>query len=287
MRAVLNTIIKPLLSNQCVPLPSLATNLYKFKSPPTLSALIKQLEKRKYIIETQVVNFQGKVIGVLAESRSGLRGYIPCYPSSLCVPKYHNKGKECKFGFIYMDEVQWQPYKETMAFLKEFYRYEEPQGEYVKCNEGTDLCKVIEDHHIVGILTNTNQFVQISEVLREDEVSDNIRAINNNNYLIADESTLLNQKEDAKRVEYIRRIQLETNFYNVFRNTIRILLGDYLNTDKRKEIQQECNKRFGLYQAKLTKVIELLKDLVGDNIIFSDSFNVKSVKRYIYLFKYR
>jgi hypothetical protein len=177
-----------------------------------------------------------------------------------------------------MDEVQWQPYKETMAFLKEFYRYEEPQGEYVKCNEGTDLCKVIEDHHIVGILTNTNQFVQISKVLREDEVSDNIRTVNNNNYLIADESTLLNQKEDAKRVEYIRRIQLETNFYNVFRNTIRILLGDYLNTDKRKEIQQECNKRFGLYQAKLTKVIELLKDLVGDNIIFSDSFNVKSVK---------
>ncbi len=278
MRAVLNTIIKSLLSNQCAPLPSLASNLYKFKSPPTLSALIKQLEKRKYIIETQVVNFQGKVIGILAESRSGLRGYIPCYPSSLCVPKYPNKGKECKFGFIYMDEVQWQPYKETMAFLKEFYRYEEPQGEYVKCNEGTDLCKVIEDHHIVGILTNTNQFVQISEVLREDEVSDNIRAVNNNNYLIADESTLLNQKEDAKRVEYIRRIQLETNFYNVFRNTIRILLGDYLNTDKRKEIQQECNKRFGLYQAKLTKVIELLKDLVGDNIIFSDSFNVKSVK---------
>ncbi len=282
MRAVLNTIIKPLLSNQCAALPSLASNLYKFKSPPTLSALIKQLDKRRYIIETQVVNFQGKVIGVLAESRSGLRGYIPCYPSSLCVPKYPNKGKECRFGFIYMDEVQWQPYKETMAFLKEFYRYEEPQSDesnkYVKCNEGTDLCKVIEDHHIVGILTNTNQFVQISEVLREDEISDNIRTVNSSNYLLADEETLLNQKEDAKRVEYIRRIQLETNFYNVFRNTIRILLGDYLNNDKRKIIQQECNKRFALYDAKLKTVIKLLEDLVGDNIIFSDSFNVKSVK---------
>ena len=280
MRAVLNTIIKPLLSNQCAALPSMPKNVYKFRSPPTLSALIKQLEKRKYTIKTQVVNFQGKVIGVIAESRSGRKGYIPCYPSSLCVPKYPNKGKECKFDYIYMDEVEWQPYKETIAFLKEFYKYEEPQNldEYVKCIEGTDLCKVIEDNHIVGILTNTNQFVQISEVLPENEVNDNIRSINNSNFLLADEKTLVNKDEDSKRIEYIRRIKLETNFYNVFRNTIRILLGDYVNNDKRIKLQQECNKRYSLYNDKLEKVIELLEDLVGDNIVFSNNFNVQSVK---------
>jgi hypothetical protein len=280
MRAVLNTIIKPLLSNQCAALPSLPSTIYKFKTPPTLSALIKQLDKRRYTIETQVVNFQGKVIGVMAESRTGLRGYIPCYPSSLCVPKYPNKGKECRFDFIYMDEVQWRPYKETLAFLKEFYRYEEPQNsdQYVKCNEGTDLCKVVEDNHIVGILTNTNQFVQISEVLREDEIRDNIRSINNNNFLLADENTLVNKDVDTKRIEYIRRIQLETNFYNVFRNTIRILLGDYVNNDKRIKLQKECNNRYALYNDKLEIVIDLLVDLVGENIIFSDNFNVSSIK---------
>ena len=62
--------------------------------------------------------------------------------------------------------------------------------------------------------------------------------------LVADIETLTTTNVDTKRTNYIKRIQLETNFYNVFRNTIRILFNDYSNSDKRKAIQDECNKKY-------------------------------------------
>ena len=37
-------------------------------------------------------------------------------------------------------------------------------------------------------------------------------------------------KIDEERVDYIKKIKAETNFYNVFRNTIKILLNDYKNS---------------------------------------------------------
>jgi hypothetical protein len=70
---------------------------------------------------------------------------------------------------------------------------------------------------------------------------------------------------------------METIFYNVFRNTIRILFNDYSNSDKRKEIQAECNEKTTLYNAKLTKVVELLKELVNNNVEFVEYFNYKSI----------
>jgi hypothetical protein len=87
--------------------------------------------------------------------------------------------------------------------------------------------------------------------------------------LVADINTLVNNSIDSKRVDFIKRIQLESNFYNVFRNTIRILFNDYLNSEKRKIIKDECYKKYSLYKNKLEKVIELLQDLVNDTIIFA------------------
>ena len=34
---------------------------------------------------------------------------------------------------------------------------------------------------------------------------------------------------DTERESYIKKIKLETSFYNIFRNTIRILINDYEN----------------------------------------------------------
>lgn len=105
-----------------------------------------------------------------------------------------------------MTDNIWHPYKETLDFLKEYYKYSEPQdGSSGKCIDGTDLCKVIEDKLIVGFLTKTNQFVQISQPVPEFEIQDNIRKVTNNNFLVADIHTQTNQEVDLKRVEYIKK----------------------------------------------------------------------------------
>jgi hypothetical protein len=272
---ILRKMIKNILNFKCKPFSSMS-NIYKFKTPPLLDDLIIDLTNKNYQINTQVLNFQGKVIGILCKNNKGEDGFIPCYPSSLtsiktkCNKNIDNKNIDnCNIDSVYMTDKIWKPYHNTISFLKEYYQYVEPESnELGKCIDGTDICKVIEDKVIVGFLTKTNQFVQIDPPIPESDIEDNIRKINNNNYLIADIKTQMNHNVDLKRVDYIKRIELETQFYNVFRNTIRILLNDYINSDKRKLIQQICDKKMVIYNTQLEQVIQLLKELCDGYIIF-------------------
>ena len=276
-QVILRKMIKNILNHKCKPFTSMS-NIYKFKTPPLLDELLIDLKNKNYQVNTQVLNFQGKVIGVLCKNNKSEDGFIPCYPSSLttlktiCNNKQANKQKSqenCDINSVYMTDKIWNTYKNTISFLKEYYQYDEPESnELGKCIDGTDLCKVIEDKVIVGFLTKTNQFVQIDPPIPESEIEDNIRKINSNNYLIADIKTQMNTNVDLKRVDYIKRIELETQFYNIFRNTIRILLNDYINSDKRKIIQQLCDKKMVIYNTQLQQVIQLLKELCDGYIIF-------------------
>ncbi len=277
MRQVLEKIIKPVMQSKCLPLPSLPKK-YKYNIAPPLPDLIDILNSKNYEIKMQILNFDAKVIGLLVQSSSGLNGFIPCYPSSLCVPKYPRKEKECEYDYMYMNQEIWSDYSSTLDFLKEYYNYSEPSSNNYE--EGRDLAKIVEHNNVVGFLTNTNQYIPIQPSEPVEDVIDNIHIIHTNDIFDADETVEISSKEnvDKKRVDYINRIELETNFYNVFRNTIKILLNDYTNSDKRKKIQQECNKTFMIYTEKLEEITELLRDLVGTNIVFSDSVDIKDIK---------
>ena len=278
LRAVFTKIIKPTIGEKCRAFIS-RPNEYRFKQSPLLDKLIKDLINKKYKVLTQVLNFQGKVIGVLVINKEGLEGFIPCYPSSLTILKTSkicekevnvNNEKKCDYDFVYMNDNIWKPYEETLEFLKEYYNYEEPKDIVsANCYDPKYFCRVIEDELITGFLTNTNQFIPIKTPIPVSTVDDGIKTISNNDMLVADINTLTKNSVDTKRVDFIKRIQLETNYYNVFRNTIRLLFNDYSNSEIRKGIQEECNKRYMLYKNQLDKIVEMLHDLVKDNIIFA------------------
>jgi hypothetical protein len=271
LRAVFHKIIKPTLGEKCRAFVS-RPNEYRFKQPPLLDVLIRKLIDKGYKIKVQVLNFQGKVIGVITKNKRGLEGFIPCYPSSLTTLKdkkckklkkreldeleQPNEDVVCDYDFVYMNDNLWKPYVDTLEFLQEYYDEEE-------------FMRVVEEELITGFLTNTNQFVPIKDPIPVSSVSDLIKTVSNNDTLIADLNTLTNKSLDIERVNYIKSIKLETNFYNIFRNTIRMLFNDYSNSEKRKTIKNECNKRYGLYRNQLDTVIDLLHDLVGNKIIFA------------------
>ena len=279
MKAVFEKIIKPTLGQKCKSYIS-RPNEYRFKQAPILDKLINELVKKKYSIRTQVLNFQGKVIGILVKNKQGLDGYIPCYPSALttlkqvCQTLANSKGptekKMCDYDVVFMNDDIWKSYEDTLKFMKQYYDYVEPKDiDNADCSNPKYFCRVVEDELITGFLTNTNQFIPIKDPIPISTTQDNLKTININNMLVADINTLTNQTVDTKRVEFIKKIQLETNFYNVFRNTIRILFNDYLNSEKRKQIRKECNKKYTLYKTQLDKVIEMLHQLVNDNIVFT------------------
>jgi len=279
LRAVFAKIIKPTIGDKCRALPS-QPNEYRFKNPQFLDTLIGTLINKNYKIITQVLNYQGKVIGLQVKNKKGLEGFVPCFPSSLTSLKKNKKNcspndeDECDYPFTYINDDLWKPYEETLEFLKMYYDYEEPT-DHIKanCYDPKYFCRIVEDELITGFLTNTNQFIPIKDPVPISNVVEELKTITSSNMLVADMNTLTNNKSDTKRVDFIKRIQLETNFYNVFRNTIRILFNDYSNSSMRKKIQDECNKRYVSYLQQLKAVKEMLHELVDTKIIFATQEN--------------
>ena len=77
------------------------------------------------------------------------------------------------------------------------------------------------------------------------------------------------QDVDTEREDYIKKIKLETNFYNIFRNTIRILINNYENIKIREKIEVEMLKDYIIYSNKLSNIDKLLRELVNDKIQFT------------------
>jgi len=282
MRAVFKEIIKPLFNAICRPLESMP-NVYKAKRPLLLYNLVQLLDTYEYTVKKLVVNFNNKVIGLIAEEPlpSDRQGFIPCYPSSI------DDTLKSDLDFVFMTDVTlWNTYTNTVQFLNKLdkrskKRRDEPA---IPCKPAF---KIIEDEHVVGVLTNTNQFIQISEPVRLDEIDPDldIPSMDNDNYIISlNRNTKTNsnknnpilseveittrQDTDKERVDYIKKIRLENTFYNVFRNTVRILINDYENSKIRMNIEKEMESEYIIYHEKLKNLNKLLRELVKDKIQF-------------------
>jgi hypothetical protein len=274
MRAVLKELIKPFFEKICRPLDSMP-NIYKAKRPLLLYDLVQKLDKYEYTIKKLVMNFNNKIIGVVAEEPnvSEKVGFIPCYPSAID----ENLKKDLDYVFI-TDFSIWNSYTETIQFLN---RLDKRSKKRMKESEVPckPAFKIVEDELVVGILTETNQFIQINQPLHLDEINPDLDlpSITDNDYIVnpkskqplqADSLITTQQEVDLERVDYIKKIKLETSFYNVFRNTIRILLNNYENIKVREDIETEMLKEYIIYSDKLNNINKLLKKLVGDKIQF-------------------
>ena len=277
MRAVFKEIIKPFYDNNCRPLPSMPVE-YLAKNPIPLYSLIQKLDKREYKIVKLVINFNAKVIGVLAENPEGIKGFVPCYPTAL------SDNLKQDLDYVLMtDPNLWNTYENTVDFLTglEKRSSKKRQQSDIPCKP---VFKIVEDEMVVGILTETNQFIQISQPIPEQDIRSkkNLISIKDKNYIInknnnpmvqSDVIISTSNKEDVERVDYIKRIKLETNFYNVFRNTIKILLNDYQHIKVRKQIETELSNAFIIYSQKFKNIDVLLKELVKDSITFTGDKN--------------
>ena len=282
MRAVFKEIIKPFFDMICRPLSSMPT-IYKAIQPLILYDLVQKLDTYKYKLLKLVLNFSNKVIGVIAEEPGTSENYcfVPCYPS------YLNENLKKDINYVFMNDISlWNTYENTVRFLNKLDKRSKKRREKpdIPCKPEF---KIIEDEHVVGILTNTNQFIQISKPIREDEINKDVDlpSIKHTDYIVKDNSKekskqiIIPMKQsdieitteidvDKERVDYIKKIKLETGFYNVFRNTIRILLNNYENAKIREKIENEIVKEYIIYSEKLQNMIHLLQELVKEKIQF-------------------
>ena len=257
IKRVLN-IIQNTLGKYCKPRASMP-NVYQYKSNIIASRLTHLLTSNGYIIQSQIVNYRRKVIGIMIKDLSEREWsvFVPCFPSSI-LPNITVK---------YSDEVEWTTYLNTRDTLLQI---NSKSDESILCKP---MLKVIEDELIVGILTETNQFVQIDPPI--PNVDDGIDVIHssgyaNSGYINADKQLATNSEEDQVRLDTIRNIKLEGQFYSAFRTALRIALSQHSNYEIRQKIMSVIDGATQTtYRVALRKIEWLIRDLLKEQVTFA------------------
>ena len=151
-------------------------------------------------------------------------------------------------------------------------------------SDGDIPCKpvqrIVENEVIIGIITETNQMVPVQP---EAYISppggvhvDNIKTIRVNNinepisYPLVDQYLLTDDTVDIERITKIKQIRLESHFYNVFRNLMRIVVSYTKHKSTKQEIQQIIASPIELYYDKLLTIERLLNELLNEYLIFAE-----------------
>lgn len=268
----ISTIVKIIwnnLENKCKPLPSMPekyNTTMDFKENISATKIIEILSKNtiKYKILQQVVNFQNKVIGIYAIKKKEAI-YIPCRPSNI--------NQEIDYTFVYNSGL-WRDYNDTIKQLNLLHSRSKKQ---ILCKP---VIKVVDINIIIGIITETNQMIPVLPIPYEpppgDQEVDGLKVIfinsdsDNFNYLNLDGQLFENNTFDIEREKRVKEIQLESHFYNVFRNLLRILLNNFNHKENKKTINNIIETPTISYLEKIRNITELIRNVMDNEVEFVD-----------------
>jgi hypothetical protein len=252
-------LVSDTMSKSCKPI-RVRPRVYEYKENISAEELSKIVIESGFSITSQIISYRGKVIGLMVMPREEAEKplFIPCFPSSI-LPKIQK---------VYLDAVEWYDYVKTRDQLNQI--SSRTSGK-IRCKP---LLKVVEDGLIVGILTETNQFVFIDPPV-ENLVEDGIPVLNtvgykDREYFKKDDAFAVSKGFDEIRVNTVRSVALETQFYTSFRSILRNLLNDYLNREVRQSVVDILDDPQNLYTVKVKKIENLLRTLSKQSIRFVD-----------------
>ncbi len=229
-------------NTKCAALPGMP-RVYKFKQAIPVETCIRILTEHKYEIESQILNYNGRVIAL--QVKGGV--VVPCMSGN---PVENIKTKHIDSRGL------WKDYETTRDKLRAM-----PTG--LRC---APSMKVLDRGLIVGFLTETNQFVSIDPP-QENIYHDQIPELNEHNYLVVDDEVA--RGENVGRNKYIRNIELETNFYNMFRTLARISLNNIEYEVFKKELENILEDTVDSYTIKYGNIQEMLHLMLDDQVKFT------------------
>jgi hypothetical protein len=139
---------------------------------------------------------------------------------------------------------------------------------------------VVEDGMVIGVLTETNQFVRLSTP-EENVIDDDLETIYDTDvYAMDGKMASIPQGEvDTTRTKQILKIRNEHVLYSRFRVEVRGYLANNANRDMKLEIVELINGTTNgiiSYKDKLEKIQELLKSM-NLRVEFVDDYELKSI----------
>lgn len=215
------------------------------------------LHKFNYTIHSQVWNTQGKIVGfyISRNNNEKLGIFIPCFPSGILVDSPYpiiyiqpdgkrayvpsSPQKEAKLPNEFGSTTNislWKSYKTTLVRLNSVI---EDTNREIMCEP---IYKIIDTKSgkVTGIMTETTQFIPIFP--HETPVEDELKSLSRTNDIESDQTLTLQKDGDIDRKNTIRKISLESQFYQVFRSTIRLYLNHYNSRLEKKSILENIQR---------------------------------------------
>jgi len=234
----------------------------------------------------QIIDYSGKVVGLHVGVKLTLgdnevkNGNILCNPSAI----------NHKYTFVFINNVPtlWKKYEHTKDFSSFISKKSKGQ---IPC---ALKCKVVDNAHVIGFMTETNQFTPLRKSVPLNSVKDDgLKVVELGNSINADMSILPQLKrtgfvfkQDAERTDDVEKIRLETNFYNAFRNIVRIQLNSFEFMELRNAIEsliyktgktslkgkmiRDIKQQHAIYVKKLNEMKALLVRLAKNHVQFSE-----------------
>jgi len=215
------------------------------------------LEEYNYVIRVQIWNLEGKVTGFYVHKRNlqlenGV--IVPCIPSAALMessypviymsetnhkmPKIKQSFKEraiqrVKTQFtqaVSSDTDLWKTYSQTLYRLRDVVSESKQQMLCEPMYKIVDPLKKV----VTGIYTKTMQVVPVFP--HEPPIDDDLPILKHSDDISADKTLAMTVHGDSKREQFMVRVSLETQFYQVFRAILRQLLNNFENRSVKKQI---------------------------------------------------
>lgn len=239
-----------ILPSMCRPLPSLPT-VYEFKMNKTADQVLRHLRDYRQTVVKQVINYSGQTVAFLVKVANILPDkplYVPIEPSAVVSMPGPNIPE------VLIDDVtDYYDYNLTKRALELLHKITKGRLPILP------KMRVVENGLTIGILTETNQMVLLK---KPEIVNDKELPVMDETMSIADEVvSQTDTKVDKERKALVEKIDGESYYYDLFRNTVRVLLGDYENKRVRESIEAVIRAPYFTYIQKLNKVAYEINNL--------------------------
>lgn len=260
--------IEQLSKKYCKPKNSMPSK-YDFEHAKyDLHQMVELLRESNYDVLQQIVNYQAKSVGVIVLATDSQNAvFVPCKPSPIDLNLDFTDGKN-QVHIDFIDNVLSNDYENTVNALHDI---SEKTHKKIKC---LPVQKIVNSNgKIFGIMTETNQFVRVEPQIDAKSIKDDIPVIYSSDYIGADISS---REPDATRIAMIRNIRLESQFYSVFRSTIRTLMSYYENRVYKLDILNIIDYDIPRSE-KNQRIEEELRNIVKESIIFQENIPLDSL----------
>ena len=230
--------------------------------------LIQQLNIKNKKKIKQIINHYYQTIGIIYNyNKTNI--YIPCKPSNI----------NFNYDFEYIGEKFYGlNYDDTIDTLNKLNIIIDRKN-----NIKLEIKKIIvQDELVVALLTNTNQTILINPIKYNNSKFKKYSVVKEewkekaDKYNYIDHKIKINQNKgiDDNRINEIRKIKLENNFYNIYRNIFRININNKIYENEKNDIiyitENNIDKDNKLmdYNTKINKIKKIIKSIIKKNVEF-------------------